>query len=208
MWYHRFGEPHTLFDCLQLTFSYLLLSPAYPMAHAVKTGRDKYDIEKVYNWNKDFTTLCTLHEDQLYDGARRLTYPWRLGYQKLRGQWPIFKLDMHSLLHIRNFWHRHLLDDGHELQNTTGFGESTYSTMANGLTELGHIPRPWTARLRQWNTSSDGARMGKWIGHYSCIHGPWPKTRKDLADRESCAEDWDKVDPLVRTFDFFMVLAD
>ena len=31
---------------------------------------------------------------------------------------------------------------------------------------------------------------------------------KDLVDRESCAEDWDKVDPLVSNSDFSLVLAD
>lgn len=195
---HRYGESHVLFDSLQLTFSYLLLSPAHSMAHAIETSRDNYDIEKVYNWNQEFTNVCTLHTDQSYSGARRSKLLRQIAYEPLLCLWPIFKLDMHSLLHIRNFWHRQLLDNGHELHDKTGFGESTYSTMANGLADLGHVPGPWATRLRQWTTRSDGARSGKWIGHYSCLHGPWPKTRKDLVDRESCAEDWDKVDPLVR----------
>ena len=195
---YRYGESHMLFDSLQLTFSYLLLSPAHPMAHAIETSRDNYDIEKVYNWNQEFTTVCTLQTEHSNRAARRLELLRQMALVPGPSPWPTYKLDLHGLLHVRNFWHRHLLDDGHELHDKTGFGEITYFTMANGLADLGHIPGKWTTRLRQWTTRSLGARAGKWIGHYSCIHGPWPKTRKDLVDRESCAEDWDKVDPLVR----------
>ena len=161
------------------------------MAHAISNGRDRYDIEKVYNWNQEFTTLFTPSPSS--GKAQGKKYP-----EDYSVDGGTYALDLHSLLHIRNFWHRHLLGDCHVLLETAGFGENTYSTMTNGLAELGHSPKPWNLSLRDWSTDLDEATTGKWYGHYSCIHRPWPRTRKDLNDRQSCAEDWDKVEPLVK----------
>lgn len=109
---------------------------------------------------------------------------------------PEFKLelDMHTLLHIRNFWHRHLIDStkGFSDAKSRWMGEDTYSKMANKLLQMGITPKKWDKPLK----SEPSPVASEWHGHYSCIH-PWPKTVRDLEERQTCAEDWNSVDPLV-----------
>lgn len=100
-----------------------------------------------------------------------------------------FNVNMHTLLHIRNFWQRHFSEDS-TTAPTQGIGENTYTSMARNLVTIDKIPRKWDAPL-------DVPRPAhlKWIGHYSCLH-PWPKSRESLEEQQSCAEDWDKIDPM------------
>lgn len=97
---------------------------------------------------------------------------------------PQYRIDMHTLLHIRNFWQRHFTEDKH------GIGENTYSTVIRNLLASGITPRQWDQPLQQF------APFNKdWYGNYSCTH-PWPKNKQDLEERQSCAEDWKSVDPM------------
>ena len=195
--YKQYGESNLLFDALQLTFSYLLLSPTAPMAHKIHNGRDKYDMVKVYNWNKDFRTLYASADATNLDAS-----PGEPDIGEAVSAQKEYTLDLNTLLHIRNFWHRHLLDETRSLLSSTIFGERTYSIMAKALADLGHSPRAWKTPLPAWHNTMEDARVGNWYGHYSCLHRPWPKTRRDLEDRQSCAEDWDKIDAMVRNYLF------
>ena len=88
-----------------------------------------------------------------------------------------YALDVHTLLHIRNFWDGHLID-GHP-----SFGERTYETMARRLARVGCVPSKLHHPLQEpvaWVS-------GQWMGHCSCLN-PWPKKREDLKARHSCAE--------------------
>jgi hypothetical protein len=192
----KYSRSHMLFDSLQLTFSYLLLSPISGMALKVNHERDRYYIAHVYNWNADLTILFTkLPESEQPSGLKGK----RMSVESKSGQvsWMYYKLDMNTLYHIRNFWHRHLLDNSHAFLQGASFGENTYAAMARDLAELGHTPNRWTERLQSRSSTMDLLRKGRWYGHYSCLHRPWPKTLKDLDDRQSCAEDWAAIDPLV-----------
>ena len=191
---HKYGETNMLFDALHLTFSYLLLSRRSKMANTISNGRDRYDITIVYNWNKDFSTLfARLPPDQqtIKPNGTSL-FP---GLKGLKVALIKYNLDMHSLLHVRNFWHSHMLDRSRVYEDHAYSSAITYSSMTKGLAALGHMPRQWTRPLQ---TSFAGSipMLTRWHGHYSCMHH-WPTTVKDLSDRQTCAEDWDNVDPMV-----------
>lgn len=198
----RYGQPHALFDALQLVLSHLLLSPAYRTAHVVKSSRENYDLVIVYNWNEPFSTLYrrrpTKESETPGVSAQRQTMFPNL---KPRRCLPKLceaecELDTHALLHIRNFWHRHLIDNqrsglsGRGEAHTTG--ENTYANMARRLLAAGISPKKWdrplTDGLHQVNT--------EWYGNWSCVH-PCPKKRQDLEEMQTCAEDWKTVDPMV-----------
>ncbi|KIV77781.1 hypothetical protein PV11_09561 [Exophiala sideris] len=169
----RYGDIHHLFTALQLVLSHLLLSPASDMAYKVPTSRQNYNVDMVYNWGFEFETL----------------------YRKFQGQ---FVLDTYELLHIRNFWHRHLIDyppgEAKEdfIKRSSNTFEHTYAKMARELWAVGITAKPWDKFLE------DGLPKEiplVWYGHYSCAR-PWPKKSIDLAEMQSVAEDWTSVDPL------------
>ena len=179
------GEPNELFDALQVVLSHLVLNPRSPFALEIPTSRGDYDIAKVYLWNTSFETI--------YRGAPESHRPARVSptpsvvlFPKLGSNSPEpepeMQLDMHSLLHIRNFWRRHFTEE-----------DATYYNMAETLTTIGRGPQKWDHALQEplmLNT--------KWVGHYSCLH-KWPKKIEDFEDKQSCAEDWPDhgIDPLV-----------
>jgi len=196
----KYGKPHPLFDTLQVLFSHLLLNHQSRMAHHISSSRDNYDLVQVYNWNQPFTALYIRLPDEEQETPSPPPFKSSL-FPKLRSPSPKppavkYDLDMHTLLHIRNFWHRHLIDDtsGNFLNQST-MGENTYAAMAKGLVKLKHAPRKWNKPLLV--ADSDISQV--WYGHYSCIH-PWPKKREDLDERQSCAEDWASIDPMVCCF--------
>ena len=182
---HPHGRPDRLFDTLQVVFSYLVLGWN---AMAFQVGRDKadYDLEKVYNYDQPFALLYTRLPDEEQDLTTPPPFPQ---FPNLRRQSPPpkvkFKLDLHTLLHVRNFWHRHLT----EFKATAG--EETYAAMAAGLAKVGINARAWTQSLQE-----PCKLETRWYGHYSCLY-PWPKTSKFLHEKESEAEVWETVDPLV-----------
>ncbi|KAK5943173.1 hypothetical protein PMZ80_004179 [Knufia obscura] len=183
----KFGRPHMLFDTLQVTLSHLVLSQRSPVLINLPSSRDNYDLARVYNYNKPLVMLL----ERLPDDAENVQKPFKSKrFPNLRSPTPEpvkprFKLDMHTLLHIRNFWQRHFADD------VQGIGENTYASMARSLVALGKTPRKWDCALQEQLLVS-----AKWYGHYSCLH-PWPKSRQDLEERQSCAEDWKHIDPMV-----------
>ena len=185
-----YGRSHKLFDTLQVVFSYLVLNRS---AMAFQVGRDKsdYDLEKVYNYDQSHALLYT-HLPEPEREPRPSPHPM---FPNLRRESPPpeikLELDMHTLLHIRNFWHRHLTES-----KAMG-GEETYSAMSANLAKAGVTPKAWTKPLQEPSKLAT-----RWFGHYSCIY-PWPKTSKALREKESEAEVWDVVDPLVssRAFD-------
>lgn len=184
---HPYGRnPYNkLFDTLQVVFSYLVLN-RNAMAFRVGSDKTDYDLAKVYNWDRPFALLYERLPDKgpttppppppssLFPNLRRNTPP------KMR-----FKLDMNTLLHLRNFWHRHLTE-----ARAMG-GEETFVNTAAELAEVDIVPRAWTRPLQE-----PSKLQTKWYGHYSCIY-PWPRFRRQLEDKESEAEVWDTVDPLV-----------
>lgn len=197
---HKFGQPHPLFDALQVCLSHLLLSPTSKMAHAVDTSRANYSLVQVYNWNQAFATLyrrIRLNEE------KKPSNPWlkKKKFPKLKSRAPQppkfrFELDMHALLHVRNFWHRHFIDDtrGFSQQpNARWIGEDTYAKMVKSLSGMGITPKKWDMPL---NSEGGFPISSEWYGHYSCLH-PWPKTLRDMEERQTCAEDWSSVDPMV-----------
>lgn len=196
---NKFGQAHPLFDALQVCLSHLLLSPASKMAHAVDSSRTNYSLLRVYNWNQMFNTLYRRVEHPKEDRKRPASWLRQKKFPKLRDRNPAtprsqFKLDMHALLHIRNFWHRHVIDDtrGFSQPASHWIGENTYAKMVKSLCEMGITPRKWDLPLN----SEHFPIPSEWYGHYSCLH-PWPKTVRDMEERQTCAEDWTSVDPLV-----------
>jgi hypothetical protein len=179
-----YGRPHKLFDTLQVVFSYLVLNRS---AMAFQVGRDKsdYDLEKVYNYDQSHALLYT----RRLESEREPSPPQHPLFPNLRRESPppeiMFKLDMHTLLHIRNFWHRHLTES-----KAMG-GEETYSAMAANLAKAGVTPKAWTKPIQEPSKLAT-----RWFGHYSCLY-PWPKTSKALREKETEAEVWDAADPLV-----------
>lgn len=153
-----YGHSHKLFDTLQVTFAYLVLNRS---AMAFQVGRDKldYDLEKVYNYDQSHALLYT----RLPELEREPMRPPNPLFPNLQREAPSpkikFDLNMNTLLHIRNFWHRHLTES-----KTMG-GEETYSAMAASLMKLGITPKGWSKPLHE---SSKLAT--RWYGHYSCVY--------------------------------------
>jgi hypothetical protein len=196
---NKFGQPHPLFDALQVCLSHLLLSPTSKMAHAVDSSRTNYSLLRVYNWNQMFSTLYRRIEPSKED--KKHSDPWlkRKKFPNLKDRVSEipesqFELDTHTLLHIRNFWHRHFIDDTRGFSQPTSrwIGEDTYTKMVKSLTTMGIIPKKWEIPLN----SEHFPIPSEWYGHYSCLH-PWPKTVRDMEERQTCAEDWTSVDPMV-----------
>ncbi|PGH02145.1 hypothetical protein GX51_04849 [Blastomyces parvus] len=92
-------------------------------------------------------------------------------------------IDLYQLLHIRNFWKRHL----------TNPDEDTFYKSYHNIPEIMR-PRAWEEGLG--NKGSLGTR---WLGYYSCIH-PLPISSTDLQERQTCADlmsHWDSTCALV-----------
>ncbi|KAL2427001.1 hypothetical protein ABEF95_006400 [Exophiala dermatitidis] len=195
----RYGQPDPLFDAIQLVFSYLILSPDSKIADVVHSSRDNYDITVVYNWGKSFSTLFRRVPEKagLQSGRlrRNSMFPNLKSRRLITAPKVTYELDTHALLHIRNFWHRHLIESGGQASLTQVqmglFGENTYAKMANGLSRAGITPKAWDKQLQ------DGLPdiATKWYGHWSCLH-PWPKKKQALEEMQTCAEDWETADPL------------
>ena len=259
-----------IFEVLQVTLSYLLLSPMSMMAYAVSAQRENYDIALVYCWNRQLVTLWqkkdsndntidsegdTIMHDSDEDGEVEISdtdsspaQKWstlfpNLKRRKLKKDRNQYKMEMHTLLHIRNFWHRHLIDESRVLGGSkwlrkdddrptylegTVTIESTYAGMAKGLAKLDQIlqssnarnapkasllvdfdqrtnratatrrvPGPWTQGPLSDDVANQPRLQRKWWGHYSCMY-PWPKKLEQLEERQSCAETWSEIDPMVR----------
>lgn len=140
---------------------------------AIKSNsRENYDVQRVYKFDHKFHTIYYLCEK--YQGLQSEQSPSSM-----------MTLSLHDLLHIRNFWNRHL----------SSVDENTYLYMASKLDEIGRGPSGWKSPLKP--VGYDLVLPTKWIGHYSCIH-PFPKRTSDLQDSsQTCAEDWTTVEPLV-----------
>jgi hypothetical protein len=177
---HPYGRlpNNKLFDVLQVAFSYLVLNRS-TMAFQVGSDKTDYDLARVYNWQLPFSMLFQYLPDiNLNDplvSSSGESPPVKMH----------FKLDINTLVHIRNFWHRHLTE-----AKAMG-GEETFANMAADLAKVGISPKAWTQPLQQ-----PSKLQNRWYGHYSCIY-PWPKSRRQLEEKESEAEVWDTVDPLV-----------
>lgn len=184
----KYGQPNFLFDTLQVVLSHLVLSPQSSVLAKIPSSRDSYDLTKVYNYNKPFATILEVVEEETEEtqqSFRSARFPnLKSPSPSLPPREPQYRLDMHTLLHIRNFWQRHFTEDGR------GIGENTYSTMIRSLLASGTTPREWSQPLQEFSPFDKN-----WYGHYSCTH-PWPKNRQDLEERQSCAEDWKSVDPM------------
>lgn len=180
----KYGRPNKLFDTLQVALSHLILHQRSPVLLHLTSSRENYDLERVYNYNRPFHTILEEQQDRP---------PHKSKSMRCQGMTPKrlkrFNVNMHTLLHIRNFWQRHFSEDCHAAPSR-GIGENTYTSMARNLVALGKIPRKWDVPL-----DKPTAAQMKWIGHYSCLH-PWPKSRQSLEEQQSCAEDWDKIDPM------------
>lgn len=184
---HPYGRqpPNRLFDTLQVVFSYLVLNRS-AMAFQVGSDKTDYDLARIYNWDQPFVLLY----ERLPDLAPESTPPPQSSlFPNLRRETPSpkwrFKLNMNTLLHIRNFWHRHLTE-----ARAMG-GEETFVNTAAELAEVGIVPRAWNCPLQE-----PTPLQTQWYGLYSCLY-PWPRCRRQLEDKESEAEVWDSVDPLV-----------
>ncbi|KAB8199699.1 hypothetical protein BDV34DRAFT_231004 [Aspergillus parasiticus] len=82
----------------------------------------------------------------------------------------IKKLELPTILHIRNFWVRHLLSPN----------EATYCTSYAKL--------PVDQRPKVWSTIKENVELGtNWVGYWSCVH-PYPETVTELENRQSCAD--------------------
>lgn len=167
------------------------------MSHTVNCARVNYDLAMVYNWNAPFSTLYRRlpDEEPHPESVQRPQYNKFPNLKSAKSPAKVskdkYELNTHALLHIRNFWHRHLMDDGQ------GFGsnmmrENTYARMASDLMRCGITPQKWDRPLEEGSLQI----ATEWFGNYSCLH-PWPKKRQDLEEMQSCAEDWSSVDPMV-----------
>lgn len=165
-----YGRPNCLFDALQIVFSHLVFNPKSEFAnptdfpYRLRSSRDDYDLSIVYLYNSPLRTI------------------W---YQKFSGegesQEQSMELDLHGLLHVRNFWHGHLASVA-----TSMYAQApqTYGKMASTLAERGLAPQEWARAIQQ--SSSFPPR---WYGHYSCTHVN-PRKLMDIEEHQTCAEDW------------------
>jgi hypothetical protein len=181
-----YGEPNELFDALQVVLSHLVLNPLSPFALQIPTSRGDYDIAKVYLWNRPLETIYS-HAPEPEQPIRESHIPSVVLFPKLKSRSPEqereMHLDLHSLLHIRNFWRRHFVAKE----------DATYYNMAETLTMMRRGPQKWDCALQE-----PLMLKRNWVGHYSCLH-KWPKKMEDFEDKQSCAEDWPDhgIDPLV-----------
>jgi len=191
----KYGRPHMLFDTLQITLSHLVLSQRSAVLLNLSPSRENYDLARVYSYNRPLVMLLERLSEEREESFKSKKFP----NLKLSTSPPArsqYKLDMHSLLHVRNFWQRHFAED------VQGIGENTYASMVRSLTTLGKTPQKWDRALQDCIPANT-----KWYGHYSCLH-PWPKSRQDLEERQSCAEDWKHIDPMTLDFETSMVNKD
>ncbi|GKZ24563.1 hypothetical protein AbraCBS73388_011390 [Aspergillus brasiliensis] len=79
------------------------------------------------------------------------------------------KLDLEKLLHIRNFWLRHLLCPA----------EATFHASYTNL--------PPCYRLKSWSELAPLDDELPWMGFASCVH-PYPRLLKILEERQTCAD--------------------
>ncbi len=193
----RYGQPHPFFDALQLVLSHLLLSPVSKVSQVIKSCRANYDLAVVYAWDKPLVPLYNrakvveeiLEPQSDMLGTRRSSRK-KLPLRKLVK--PAHELDTHALLHIRNFWHRHLIEEPQGF-GSKGIVENTYGKMMKDLMHAGFIPKAWDKPLK----NGDLQIATEWYGHYSTL-AQWPKKKQELEEVQSLAEDWHKIDPLVR----------
>ncbi|GIK03759.1 hypothetical protein Aspvir_007833 [Aspergillus viridinutans] len=90
------------------------------------------------------------------------------------------KLDLEKILHIRNFWLRHLLNPN----------EATFYSSYTSLCQRPKATRPLA--------DSKSCVSTHWLGYYSCIH-PYPDSLSRLEHRQTCADletHWPQVDPM------------
>ncbi|OQV01190.1 hypothetical protein CLAIMM_06589 [Cladophialophora immunda] len=196
----RYGQRHPLFESIQLVLSHLLLSPASHMAYNVRSSRTNYDMAVVYNWSKPLSLLYRkLAEKESLAPAipngRRQRHSGRRR-RPPRTSKPTHELDTHALLHIRNFWHRHLIETVKGL-GSTDITENTYAKMARELMRREITPRPWERPLTE---DSLLHLPTEWYGHYSTLASNWPRKRQELEEVQSLAEDWQEVDPMKLDF--------
>ncbi|KIX93981.1 uncharacterized protein Z520_10318 [Fonsecaea multimorphosa CBS 102226] len=199
--YERYGQRFPAFDALSVCLSHLLLSPASRLAYTVKSSRTNYDLAIVYNWDTPLSLLYRKLErqnekvTQVMSKVRIKRYGGRLHRRSHTGN-PTYELDTYTLLHIRNFWHRHLI------QTVKGFGstditENTYAKMAKELMRYGITPTQWDRPLTEGSLLEIPT---EWYGHYSTLGSNWPRKRQELEEVQSLAEDWQEVDPLKLDF--------
>ncbi|PYI10375.1 MFS myo-inositol transporter [Aspergillus sclerotiicarbonarius CBS 121057] len=100
-----------------------------------------------------------------YDIGAVYTYGVEIGRSVVHSN----KLDLEKILHIRNFWLRHLLNPA----------EATFCASYSILPSY-HRPRPW-------GEAAPLEANSPWLGYYSCIH-PYPGSLKDLENRQTCAD--------------------
>jgi hypothetical protein len=181
-----YGESNELFDALQVVLSHLVLNPLSPFALQIPTSRGDYDIAKVYLWNQPFETIYS-RTPEPEQPTRASPVPSVVLFPKLKSRSPEpqreMHLDLHSVLHIRNFWRRHLVAKE----------DATYYNMVEKLVRMRRAPQKWDCALQE-----PLMLRTNWVGHYSCLH-KWPKKMEDFEDKQSCAEDWPDhgIDPLV-----------
>ena len=199
----KYGQPQPLFDALQVVLSHLLLSPSSRMAHVVNSSTNNYDMAIVYAWKRPFATLYSREPEPKIDipnlGApsvgKRMARKLRLRRDPPKVPRPEYKLDLHALLHIRNFWHHHLIDDSQgfiSTERSSHQGPSMYAKMARNLMKAGITPKEWDRPLRNGPLKI----ASEWFGHYSRMKS-WPNNLEALEANQSDAEDWKSIDPLV-----------
>ena len=180
------SRPNRRFDTLQVSLSHLVLSRRSQIQRQLLPSRYNYDIGQVYNFNKPFALVATRLPDTSSKDAERQKKK-RMS-TSIDPHAPAFAtryyVDVHSVLHIRNFWQRHLNDDSNDP------GSKTYSEMAENIAIKGLTPQQWNQPLYMRSEFSLN-----WLGHYICVH-PWPKTRQELDERQTGAEAWDNLRPM------------
>jgi hypothetical protein len=185
-----------------------LLSPVLRLSQQIKSSRRDLDIAVVYAWDQPLSLLYqkttqvneNIGNGALPAGARRTRR--NKGLPTYISPRPSHSLNTHALLHIRNFWHRHLIVTSCDLTDM-GIRENTYWKMAKALMGLGIAPRRWDKQLKD----DDNLNIALiWYGHYSTLP-QWPQRRQQLEEGQSMAEDWETVDPLVRKLHFPVTLG-
>ncbi|KAH8693129.1 hypothetical protein BGW36DRAFT_464317 [Talaromyces proteolyticus] len=106
---------------------------------SVLCSRSDYNIDHVYSYGKQFRVPIVVNSS----------------------------VDLQTLLHIRNFWQRHL----------TSTREDTFLNSYRTLIER---PDTWTSPFKP-----NDEFKASWLGYYSCIH-PYPKTSKALKSDQTC----------------------
>ncbi|EQL31904.1 hypothetical protein BDFG_05804 [Blastomyces dermatitidis ATCC 26199] len=136
--------PSRPYLAIQLAATYLVLD----INHSFRSLRTDYDLNIVYRCDSSTPDIPIINASNDEEN-----------------------IDLYQLLHIRNFWKRHLRNRD----------ENTFHKSYHNMPKIMR-PKAWEEGL-----GNKGSLGTCWLGYYSCIH-PLPISSTDLQERQTCAD--------------------